>query len=123
MSDDKECSFIESLRIGTYDADGQLYNDSSFGVSRKVTSTQKYLLAVSLVVCAILAVYSCYLHHAITNLLIKSLSHTDLLPPSRHRRRSNSASRRKGRRSRRPVSDDEDEDDDNFDMKDGATPA
>ena len=121
FSDDTECAYIESLRVGTYDPEGQLYSETSFGVSRKVTSTQKWLLSISLVVCAVLAVYSCYLHHAITNLLIKSLSHTDLLPPSRHRRRSSSASRRKGRRSRKPVT--EDDDDEDFEMKAEATPA
>jgi len=129
VSDETECSFIESLRIGTYDANGQLYNDNSLGISRKVTNTQKMLLGVSVLVCIVLAIYSCYLHHAITNLLIKSLSHTDLLPPSRHRRRSrsNSASRRKGGRgrSRRAVTDDDDDDDleEEFEVKGGATPA
>jgi hypothetical protein len=121
-SDATECAYIESLRIGTYDAEGQLYSDYTFGVSRKVTSTQKWLLSVSVVVCVLLAIYSCYLHHAITNLLIKSLSHTDLLPPSRHRRRSSSANRRKGRRGRKPVTEDDD-DEENFEMNEKATPA
>jgi hypothetical protein len=112
-SDQTDCSFIQSVRSGTYDSDGQLYIDSVYGSSRKVTDTQKALLGVSLAICALLAFYSCYLHHAITNLLIKSLSHSDLLPPSRfHRRRSN-GNRRRGRRSRKlPVNDDEDEDED-----------
>jgi hypothetical protein len=122
-SDDTECSYIESIRFGTYDADGQLYNEGTFGVNRQVTETQKYLMGVALVICAFLAVYSCYLHHAITNLLIKSLSHTDLLPPSRHRRRTGSTSRRRGgRRSRKPLEDEEEDDDENFDMQPGATP-
>jgi hypothetical protein len=127
-SDSSECSFIENVRFGTYDADGQLYNEETFGVNRQVTEAQKYLLGVALVVCALLAVYSCYLHHAITNLLIKSLSHTDLLPPSRHRRRGVPSNRRRGvgagagRRGRKPMTDDEEEDE-NFEIKNGATPA
>lgn len=122
-TDDIECSYIESIRFGTYDANGQLYNEGRFGVNRQVTETQKYLLGVSLGICCILAVYSCYLHHAITNLLIKSLSHTDLLPPSRHRRRSGSSRRRgTGRRTRKPLSDEDDEDE-NFEIQPGATPA
>jgi hypothetical protein len=113
-SDATECSFIESVRWGTYDEVGQLYVDSTFyGASRAVTEPQKYGLALSLGVCALLAIYSCYLHHSITNLLIKSLSHTDLLPPSRHRRsnRTSRTSSSRGRRNsrKRVTSDDEDE--------------
>ena len=107
-SDATECSFIESVRFGTYDEEGQLYTSKNFfGITRQVTDGQKIALAVSLLVCGLLAVYSCYLHHSITNLLIKSLSHTDLLPPSRARRGSRSSSR--SRRSRRRVTDDEDD--------------
>lgn len=114
----QQCSFMESVRFGTYDADGQLYVESSFGTRRTVTTSQKWLLVSSMLICGVLAVYSCYLHHAITNLLIKSLSHTDLLPPSKYRRRTNSSgSRRKGgRRGRKPVNNDEDEDE-NFALK------
>lgn len=116
-SDEKECNYIDSLRSGTYDSEGKLYSEEVAGeFNRKVTETQKWLLGVVMAVCGLLAVYSCYLHHAITNLLIKSLSHTDLLPPSRHRRRSSSASRRRGRRSRKPVDEDED-DDENFEVR------
>jgi hypothetical protein len=120
-SDQTDCSFIQSVRSGTYDNDGQLYINSVFSNIRMVTDTQKVLLGVSLAICALLAFYACYLHHAITNLLIKSLSHTDLLPPSRfHRRRSNgSANRRRGRRGRKlPVNEDEDEDEEeNLEVK------
>ena len=101
----KDCSFIESVRFGTYDESGQLYVDgSAYGnnIVRAVTDGQKIGLAIGIGLCVLLAVYSCYLHHSITNLLIKSLSHTDLLPPSRHKsgRRSTSGSK-KGRRNRK----------------------
>jgi hypothetical protein len=108
--------------MGTYDAEGQLYKEYNFGVSRKVTNTQKWLLGVTVLVCGLLAIYSCYLHHSITNLLIKSLSHTDLLPPSRHRRRNCSSGRRKSRRTRKTAAEDDDEDE-NFEMRGDATPA
>uniref|UniRef100_A0A7S1VDP4 Uncharacterized protein n=1 Tax=Grammatophora oceanica TaxID=210454 RepID=A0A7S1VDP4_9STRA len=95
-----ECSFIESVRFGTYNDKGEIYMDGSqYGESVKpeVTVGQKWGLAVSILLCVALAVYSCYLHHSITNLLIKSLSHSHLLPPSRHRAaRSRSKSSRKG---------------------------
>ena len=93
------CSFMESVRFGTFDADGQLYSDSTFsGYGRKVTTSQKWLLILSMSICVILVIYSCYLHHDITNLLIKSLSHTDLLPHSKYRRRTSGS----GRNQRRP---------------------
>jgi hypothetical protein len=99
-----ECSFIESVRYGTYDEDGQLYTESSFfGTDRSITDGQKWGLALSLGFCGLLAIYSCYLHHSITNLLIKSLSHTDLLPPYRARRSSrdnNRGKRSSGQRER-----------------------
>ncbi len=97
-SETEQCSFIDSVRFGTYDADGQLYMESN-GSNRKVTTSQKWLLVLSMLICGVLAIYSCYLHHAITNLLIKSLSHTDLLPPAKYRRRTpSSGSRRKAPR-------------------------
>mmetsp|Transcript_10873 Transcript_10873/g.25333 ORF Transcript_10873/g.25333 Transcript_10873/m.25333 type:complete len:503 (+) Transcript_10873:131-1639(+) len=119
-SETDQCSFMESVRYGTYDAEGELYVDSTFGNSnRKVTTSQKWLLVLSMAICGVLAIYSCYLHHAITNLLIKSLSHTDLLPPSKYRRRNpnNNGNRRKGgRRGRKAYNNevDEEDNDENF---------
>ena len=94
-----QCSFIDTVRFGTYDADGQLYMRSD-STNRKATTGQKWLLVLSILIVGALALYSCYLHHAITNLLIKSLSHTDLLPPSKYRRRVNSSGSRRKARSR-----------------------
>jgi hypothetical protein len=91
----QECAFIESVRIGTYNQKGEIYVESSSyggngekgGVKMEVTPAQQAGLSISILLCVVLGVYSCYLHHSITNLLIKSLSHSHLLPPSRHRSR------------------------------------
>jgi hypothetical protein len=81
-----ECSYIESIRMGTYDEEGKLSSATS-GVawSSEVSSAQKSMLAISVMFVFAFVIYSCYLHHSMTNLLIKSLSHRELLPPSRHR--------------------------------------
>ncbi len=102
-SDTEHCSFIESVQYGAYDADGQLYMESH-GSLRRVTGSQKFLLTLSILVASGLAVYACYLHHAITNLLIKSLSNTDLLPPSKYRRRMSNKSKGRQRRGSRSPS-------------------
>lgn len=82
-----ECTFIESIRFGAYDEDGNFASSSSSYSSgswnAKVTIAQKALLGVSVGICVIFVIYACYLHHSMTNLLIKSLSHRELLPPSR----------------------------------------
>jgi hypothetical protein len=102
------CSYIESLRSGTYDEQGRLYNTGVGGSnSRQITTGQKWGVALSLLLCALLAVYSCYLHHSITNLLIRSLSYTDLLPPSRNGRQRSVARTRSHRRQ--IASDNEDD--------------
>uniref|UniRef100_A0A8J9TPP4 Uncharacterized protein n=1 Tax=Phaeodactylum tricornutum TaxID=2850 RepID=A0A8J9TPP4_PHATR len=97
--DTSECSYIESLRFGTYDKYGQL--NSAFGVGTddaQVTTVQAAVLALSIALCVIFAVYSCYLHHTMTNLLIKSLSHRELLPPSRHQSRRPRRHHKNGKR-------------------------
>lgn len=100
-SDSTECSFIESLRFGTYNEKGEIYVNNAEYTEREVTDSQKIgLIAVS-AFCVILGIYSCYLHHAITNLLIQSLSQSQLLPPSRHR-----APRGGSRRSSKKSPDD-----------------
>ncbi len=99
------CSFIESLRFGTYDEEGRLYTEE-FGssVHREMTPAQKWGLSLSLLICVYLAIYSCYLHHSITNLLVRSLSHTELLP---HRTRQRKARSRSSRRQVESESEDE----------------
>ena len=91
QDDSTECSYIESLRFGTYDEEGRLTDSTSrYSGEAKVSMDQKIMLAISFALCVGFIIYSCYLHHAMTNLLIKSLSHKELLPPSRHERaRSN----------------------------------
>lgn len=97
-SDSTECSFIESIRFGTYDANGAISVEATDDAEEVVTDLQKVGLIGSAFICAIFVVYACYLHHSMTNLLIKSLSHRELLPPSRHNKRR-SPSRPKRRRS------------------------
>ena len=96
-----ECSFIESINFGTYDVNGAVSTtDSDYGnnIHSVVTPLQKAFLVISIFACFLLGVYSCYLHHSITNLLIKSLSHSTLLPPVKRRsRNSNSRGGSRGR--------------------------
>ena len=117
-SDSTECSFIESIRFGTYDKNGEIAVYATDDAEETVTDLQKLGLVASALICTFFVVYACYLHHSMTNLLIKSLSHRELLPPSRHsNRRRSPRSRRsrrsssKGSRSGRMRDDDDDEDD------------
>ena len=114
-TDSTECSFVESIRYGTYDESGKLYLEGSMfgGASREASEGQKFGLAITIAMCSFLAIYSCYLHHSITNLLIKSLSHSDLLPPSRHKAsvRGRSSSRAKSKRGGRTQKRVHEEDD------------
>lgn len=118
QSDSTECSFIESIRFGTYDSTGAIAVEASEDAEEVVTDLQKAGLVISAFVCAVFVVYACYLHHSMTNLLIKSLSHRELLPPSRHSKRR-SSSRPKRRRSSKGSKgsrrDDDDDDDDEWD--------
>ena len=97
MDDSAECSFIESIRAGTYDETGTILLRSFGFTGEKITTAQKLFLTFFVSLTVGLTVYACYLHHAMTNLLIKSLSHRELLPPSRHASRRSSP-RRTGRR-------------------------
>lgn len=111
-----ECSFIESIRKGTYNEKGEIYVDSSIYYGEKVnievTARQQAGLIISIFICVGLGIYSCYLHHSITNLLIKSLSHSHLLPPSRHRARGRRGGSNGRSSSGRRGTANRDEDDD-----------
>ena len=116
--DSTECSFIESIRFGTYNELGQLTTrDASGAVAQEVTDVQMTVLGISVALCVGLVIYACYLHHAMTNLLIKSLSHRELLPPSRQQSRQrgnmNNSPRRSGRRLKKVDNNEPDWDDDN----------
>lgn len=108
------CSFIESIRLGTYNELGQLTGGLSNGsMSEQMTDNQKMILGIAVALSSFFIVYACYLHHAMTNLLIKSLSHRELLPPSRHQNyRSRTNPRRSGRQLQK-VDDEPDWDDNN----------
>jgi len=99
----EECTFIESIRFGSYDSDGNFASSNTFGSNSswdaQVTIAQKALLGISISICCIFVIYACYLHHSMTNLLIKSLSHRELLPPSRSSNRRSPSKTRGGGRS------------------------
>ncbi len=74
--DEIQCSYIESIRYGTYDSYGEIYmsNSQENNQTASVTLGQKFALALVSMIGVSLALYSCYLHHTMTNLLLKSLS-------------------------------------------------
>ena len=107
-----ECSFIESIRFGTYNEMGQLVTRNATGsMAQQMTEYQQVALGFAVAWCIGLVIYACYLHHAMTNLLIKSLSHRELLPPSRHESRQ--SHRRSGSRSKNMENSEPDWDEDN----------
>ena len=115
-SSSTHCSFIESIRFGTYDSSGAIAVEAAEDAEEVVTDLQKVGLVMSAIICAGFIIYACYLHHSMTNLLIKSLSHRELLPPSRHnRRRGGSVTKSKRRRSKGSRRSDEEDDDDEWD--------
>lgn len=111
---EEECSFIESIRFGTYNAEGQFAgrNPTEEEVPQQVTTDQKALLGGFIALSILLIIYACYLHHAMTNLLIKSLSHRELLPPHRQYTRQSNSPRRTGRRLLKVGTTEPDWDDD-----------
>lgn len=73
-----ECNYIDSLLNGAYDQYGQFSTKSSGGSSwdASVTTPQAAVLGVSIALCILFIICACYLHHSMTNLLLKSLSST-----------------------------------------------
>ena len=89
-----QCSFIESIRYGTYDVNGDIYLTSSQHSSQQshVTVSQKVLLTMLTTFCVAAVVYSCYVHHQLTNLLLKSLGTGKVVTKSRRRHMSRNRS-------------------------------
>ena len=97
-SKEVNCAYIESIRYGTFDGKGQVYMSSSQSgggsFQEGVTPGQTASLVIFSLICAGLAIYSCVLHHEITNLLLKSFS-MGLLNANTVKMRSKKSSRRK----------------------------
>lgn len=95
VDDENTCAFIDSVRIGTYDAYGEIYVKGSqySNADGVVTGTQQaQLIALFLIVIA-LAVYSCVLHHQMTNMLLIALSRGLISPSKRTNGRTHIRSR------------------------------
>ena len=75
--DGNVCSFIGSIRNGAFNKEG-LFGVKSSG-DGPVTRSQIATLVCIGVFCIILATYSCWLHHEMTNLLLKSLAQKNLM--------------------------------------------
>ena len=76
LQNEVQCSFIESIRYGTYDKYGQIYVNmfqSSNQEAKEVTTGQKIMLGILSSVCIGLTAYSCMIHQEMMNLLLKSL--------------------------------------------------
>jgi len=100
---DAVCSLIDSVQFGSFDSNGDIItSESQYGseVRGEVTPSQALGLALSCLICGSLAIYSCYLHHSITNVLLKSLSHGPLVSSDK------SAHSKKVRRSHRDEGND-----------------
>jgi len=83
------CSFTESIRYEAFDSYGryaEAYSSSRAG-TRRVTKLQIALLVLTCVSSVVLSIYSCYVHHKITNLLLKQLSARGKLLPHSPRSR------------------------------------
>ena len=71
------CSFIRSIRNGAFNKEG-LFGVKSSG-DGPVTRSQIVTLVCIGVICTLMAVYSCWLHHEMTNILLKSLAQKNLM--------------------------------------------
>lgn len=77
---------MESIRYGTYDVNGEIYLNSSqySNQESQVTTFQKVMLSMLSIFCCVAVVYSCFVHHQLTNLLLKSLG-SDIAAAKRKR--------------------------------------
>lgn len=99
-TEQNQCSYMESIRYGTYDTYGQIYTSNSQSSSQKamVTPVQKYALIMVSMICFGLALYAYHLHRQMTKLLLKALS-SGLISTNRR-----SSSRGRGTYDVRPSS-------------------
>jgi hypothetical protein len=96
------CEYTNSILNDAFDSTGSISSattnksssasSSGSSSSRKVTAPQLSLLLLGSMLCLGLSLYSCYLHHEITNLLLKQLSMRGKLLPKQGRRHYDSAS-------------------------------
>lgn len=75
--DGNACSFIGSIRNGAFNKEG-LFGVKSSG-DGPVTRSQITAIVCIGVLCTLMAIYSCWLHHEMTNLLLKSLAQKNLM--------------------------------------------
>jgi len=92
------CEFSKSILNDAFNSNGSISSVSASSTtstrfSRRVTAPQITLLVLGTILCMGLSLYACYLHHEITNLLLKQLSmRGKLLPKPRKRAYDDSAS-------------------------------
>jgi len=97
---DVSCSFVESVRYGTYDSEGQIaINASGRSQPGEVTPGQVFSLVMLTLVITGLSLYSCFLHHSITNFLLTKLTYQGALLPGNMKLRSSRRSVKKDKGS------------------------
>lgn len=97
--DNSVCTFIQSMKNGNYDGYGNL-DQGEGGVLRHVTDGEKAWLVSAVILIVLLVAFATFLHGQVTDVLIESMAHSELLPSknnsrkvSRVRRKSRSASK------------------------------
>jgi hypothetical protein len=103
-NDQSTCTFADTIRYSAYDSDGR-FTSARMSGARRANYAQIVLIVIACVSCALLSVYSCYVHHEITNLLLKQLSARGKLVPS-----SGTSRGRAGYYSKSSVMSNDDED-------------
>jgi len=109
LQNEVQCSFIESIRYGTYDKYGHIYVNmfqSSNQEAKEVTTGQKIMLGILSSVCIGLTAYSCMIHQEMMNLLLKSLRTGLIESKKRWVRRRGHGGSSSSRREQEQESDD-----------------